>query len=115
MDGGPKTEAMANLGEHELIEAGLASLAEIFGFRYKATDAGSGRGAGDQLGARSPRARSLDDGRCSDDPRRVNSKHKTDPTISEDCMPRAIGFKPKPCLPSAADRHLLAEAIQYLA
>jgi monoamine oxidase len=29
--GGPKTEAMANLGEHELIEAGLASLAEIFG------------------------------------------------------------------------------------
>jgi monoamine oxidase len=30
--GGPKTEAMANLGEHESIEAGLASLAEIFGF-----------------------------------------------------------------------------------
>jgi monoamine oxidase len=30
--GGPKTEALANLGEHELIEAGLASLAEIFGF-----------------------------------------------------------------------------------
>jgi monoamine oxidase len=29
--GGPKTEAMANLGEHELIEAGLASLAEITG------------------------------------------------------------------------------------
>jgi monoamine oxidase len=29
--GGPKTEAMANLSEHELIEAGLASLAEIFG------------------------------------------------------------------------------------
>src|SRR5260221_702710 len=29
--GGPKTEAMANLGEHELIKAGLASLAEIFG------------------------------------------------------------------------------------
>src|SRR6202011_1668389 len=29
--GGPKTEAMANLGEHGLIEAGLASLAEIFG------------------------------------------------------------------------------------
>jgi monoamine oxidase len=33
--GGPKTEAMANLGEHELIEAGLASLAEIFGFDPK--------------------------------------------------------------------------------
>jgi monoamine oxidase len=29
--GGPKTEAMASLGEHELIEAGLSSLAEIFG------------------------------------------------------------------------------------
>jgi monoamine oxidase len=29
--GGPKTEAMANLGEHDLIQAGLASLAEIFG------------------------------------------------------------------------------------
>jgi monoamine oxidase len=29
--GGPKTEAMAKLSEHELIEAGLASLAEIFG------------------------------------------------------------------------------------
>src|SRR5216683_2156415 len=28
--GGPKTEALANLGEDELIEAGLASLAEIF-------------------------------------------------------------------------------------
>src|SRR6202790_3882098 len=28
--GGPKTEAMASLGEDELIEAGLASLAEIF-------------------------------------------------------------------------------------
>jgi monoamine oxidase len=33
--GGPKTEAMANLGEHELIEAGLASLAGIFGFNPK--------------------------------------------------------------------------------
>jgi monoamine oxidase len=33
--GGPKTEAMANLGEHELIEAGLVSLAEIFGFDPK--------------------------------------------------------------------------------
>jgi monoamine oxidase len=33
--GGPKTEAMANLGENELIEAGLASLAEIFGFDTK--------------------------------------------------------------------------------
>jgi monoamine oxidase len=33
--GGPKTEAMAHLGEHELIEAGLASLAEIFGFDPK--------------------------------------------------------------------------------
>src|ERR1700694_4975622 len=33
--GGPKTEAMANLGEHELIEAGLASLAGIFGFDPK--------------------------------------------------------------------------------
>jgi monoamine oxidase len=33
--GGPKTEAMANLSEHELIEAGLASLAEIFGFDPK--------------------------------------------------------------------------------
>jgi monoamine oxidase len=32
---GPKTEAMAHLGEHELIEAGLASLAEIFGFDPK--------------------------------------------------------------------------------
>jgi monoamine oxidase len=30
--GGPKTAAMANLGEHELIEAGLASLAKVFGF-----------------------------------------------------------------------------------
>src|SRR6202790_4794945 len=29
--GGPKTEAMANLGEHASIEAGLASLAAIFG------------------------------------------------------------------------------------
>jgi monoamine oxidase len=28
--GGPKTQAMAGLGEHELIDAGLASLAEIF-------------------------------------------------------------------------------------
>jgi monoamine oxidase len=33
--GGPKTQAMANLGEHELIEAGLSSLAEIFGFDSK--------------------------------------------------------------------------------
>jgi monoamine oxidase len=33
--GGPKTEAMASLGEHELIEAGLASLAEIFGLDPK--------------------------------------------------------------------------------
>src|ERR1700726_3384366 len=33
--GGPKTEAMANLGEHELIEAGLASLAEILRLRSK--------------------------------------------------------------------------------
>src|SRR4030088_136452 len=33
--GGPKTEAMANLNEHELIEAGLASLAEIFGLDPK--------------------------------------------------------------------------------
>jgi monoamine oxidase len=33
--GGPKTEAMADLGEHELIEAGLASLAGIFGFDPK--------------------------------------------------------------------------------
>jgi monoamine oxidase len=33
--GGPKTEAMANLVQHELIEAGLASLAEIFGFDPK--------------------------------------------------------------------------------
>jgi monoamine oxidase len=33
--GGPKTEAMANLGEHELIEVGLALLAEIFGFDPK--------------------------------------------------------------------------------
>ncbi len=33
--GGPKTHAMANLGEHELIEAGLASLAGIFGFDPK--------------------------------------------------------------------------------
>jgi monoamine oxidase len=29
--GGPRTEAMASLGEHELIEAGISSLAEIFG------------------------------------------------------------------------------------
>jgi monoamine oxidase len=33
--GGPKTEAMANLSEHELIEAGLASLADIFGLDPK--------------------------------------------------------------------------------
>ena len=33
--GGPQTEAMASLREHELIEAGLASLAEIFGFDPK--------------------------------------------------------------------------------
>jgi monoamine oxidase len=33
--GGPKTEAMANLGAHDLIEAGLASLAKIFGFDRK--------------------------------------------------------------------------------
>jgi monoamine oxidase len=33
--GGPKTQAMANLGEHELIEAGLASLADIFGLDPK--------------------------------------------------------------------------------
>jgi monoamine oxidase len=33
--GGPKTAAMANLGEHELIVAGLASLADIFGFDPK--------------------------------------------------------------------------------
>jgi monoamine oxidase len=33
--GGPKTEAKANLTEHELIEAGLASLAEIFGCDQK--------------------------------------------------------------------------------
>ena len=33
--GGPKTEAMADLGEHKLIVAGLASLAEIFGFYPK--------------------------------------------------------------------------------
>src|ERR1700724_4363884 len=33
--GGPKTEAMANLGEHELIEAGLASLGDIFGLDPK--------------------------------------------------------------------------------
>jgi len=33
--GGPKTEAMTGLGEHELVEAGLASLAEIFGFYPK--------------------------------------------------------------------------------
>ena len=57
--GGPKTEGMASLGEHELIEAGIASLAEIFGCDPKRADAESGRGAGDQLGARSSRARSL--------------------------------------------------------
>jgi monoamine oxidase len=33
--GGTKTEAMAHLGELELIEAGLASLADIFGFDPK--------------------------------------------------------------------------------
>src|SRR4030088_260031 len=33
--GGPKTEAMANLNEHELIEAGLASQADIFGLDPK--------------------------------------------------------------------------------
>jgi monoamine oxidase len=33
--GGPKTEAMAKFGEHELIEAGLASLADIFGLNPK--------------------------------------------------------------------------------
>ena len=27
---GPKTESMANLGEHQLVEEGLASIAEIF-------------------------------------------------------------------------------------
>jgi monoamine oxidase len=30
--GGPKTEAMAHLQEHQLIEGGIASLADIFGF-----------------------------------------------------------------------------------
>ncbi|MBW8858051.1 MAG: FAD-dependent oxidoreductase, partial [Bradyrhizobium sp.] len=29
--GGPKTESMAKLGEHQLVERGLASIAEIFG------------------------------------------------------------------------------------
>jgi monoamine oxidase len=33
--GGPKTEAMASLGEHELIKAGISSLAEIFGIDPK--------------------------------------------------------------------------------
>jgi monoamine oxidase len=33
--GGPKTKAMANLNEQELIEAGLASLADIFGLAPK--------------------------------------------------------------------------------
>jgi monoamine oxidase len=33
--GGPKTEGMASLGEHELIKAGISSLAEIFGFEPK--------------------------------------------------------------------------------
>src|SRR4030081_270731 len=33
--GGPKTEAVASLGEDELIEAGLASLADLFGFDPK--------------------------------------------------------------------------------
>jgi monoamine oxidase len=33
--GGPKTEAMASLNEHELIEAGLASQADIFGLDPK--------------------------------------------------------------------------------
>jgi monoamine oxidase len=33
--GGPKTAAMASLGEPELIEAGLGSLAEVFGFDPK--------------------------------------------------------------------------------
>lgn len=33
--GGPKTEAMASLGEPELIETGISSLAEIFGFEPK--------------------------------------------------------------------------------
>src|ERR1700686_4081035 len=33
--GGPKTQARANLGEHELLEAGLASLADIFGLDPK--------------------------------------------------------------------------------
>jgi monoamine oxidase len=33
--GGPKTEGLASLGEYELIEAGIASLAEIFGFDPK--------------------------------------------------------------------------------
>jgi hypothetical protein len=52
--GGPKTEAMANLGEHELIEAGLVSLAEIFGFDPKHLVA-----ARAILGARSSRGRCL--------------------------------------------------------
>jgi monoamine oxidase len=33
--GGPKTESMANLGEHQLVERGLASIAEIFGIDSK--------------------------------------------------------------------------------
>ena len=48
---GPKTESLANLGEHELIEVGLASLAEIFGLDPQQLRSASGRGAGDQLGA----------------------------------------------------------------
>lgn len=33
--GGPRTEALAELGEQQLIEAGLASLTEIFGLDPK--------------------------------------------------------------------------------
>ena len=32
---GPKTESLANLGEHQLVEVGLASIAEIFGVDAK--------------------------------------------------------------------------------
>ena len=56
--GGPKTETMANLSEPELIEAGLASLAEIFGLNPQQLSRIWSR-PGDQLGARSFRARSL--------------------------------------------------------
>jgi monoamine oxidase len=57
--GGPKTEVMARLNDGELIEAGSCFARRHFRSISGANDARSGRGAGDQLGKRSFRARSL--------------------------------------------------------